>query len=71
MPIESIRQVTLSTFSNELVLHSAEQDIWLESCYNVKIIKNILKIRERVFQDSSPLLVALEKDKSLQHFAAE
>ena len=34
-------------------------------------VKNILKIREKVFQDTSPLVVALEKEKSLQQFAAE
>ncbi len=61
LPIDSIRQLTLSTFSNELVLHCNDQDLWLDTCHSVKIIKNILRIREKVFQDSSPLVVALEK----------
>jgi hypothetical protein len=71
VPVDSIRQITLSTFSNELVMHCTDQDLWLESCHSVKIIKNILKIRERVFHDTSALIVCLEKEKSLQHFAAE
>lgn len=61
LPIDTIKQLTISTFSNEIVLHCPEQDLWLETCHSVKIIKNILKIREKVLQDTSPLVVALEK----------
>lgn len=63
--------VTLSTFSNELVLHCIEEDLWIESFQNIKILKNILKIREKVLKDASPLSIYLEKEKSLQAFVVE
>jgi hypothetical protein len=44
-----------------VILHCIEEDIWLESHQNVKIIKNILKIREKVFQETDPMQVLLEK----------
>lgn len=45
-----------------------EEDLWIESFQNVKILKNILKIREKVLKDASPLSIYLEKEKSLQAF---
>ena len=63
--------VTISTFSNELILHCKEEDLWIESFQNVKIIKNILKIREKVLKDASPLSIYLEKEKSSQAFVVE
>lgn len=59
--IDHIKLITLSAFSNQAILHCVEEDIWLESHQNVKIIKNILKIREKVFQETDSMQVLLEK----------
>jgi hypothetical protein len=43
--ISSIIMVTISAFSQEMVLHTEEDDLRLASFYNAKIFKNILKVR--------------------------
>lgn len=43
--VQEIKVVTLSTFSQEMIMHCQEEDIRMTSKHNVKIIKNILKIR--------------------------
>jgi hypothetical protein len=63
--------LTLSTFSNEIIFHCIEEDIWIESYQNVKIIKNLLKIREKVLKEDAALPICIEREKSLQSFIAE
>ncbi len=48
IPIAEIRAVTLSLYSRELVLHCGEADLRLSSHQNAKILRNILKVREKV-----------------------
>jgi hypothetical protein len=70
-PIANIRSVTISIYSQEIVLHFQEDDIRISSNHNTKILGNILKVRDRVLKDKSLFAVFLENDKSLSKYVGD
>lgn len=67
--IKDIKMVTISAYSQEVVLHSEHDDIRISSFQNAKIFKNILKVREKVIKTTEEFPVLLEKDKHLGKYA--
>lgn len=57
--IADIKMVTISAYSQEIVLHSDQDDIRISSFQNAKIFKNILKVREKVIKTTEELTVLL------------
>jgi len=68
IPICDIKVITLATYSEEMIIHCLEDDVRLESSQNIKIINNLLKIRDKVQSDKSPITVMLERERSLVKF---
>ena len=48
--IADIKFITLATFSNQIVVHTIEQDLRLESFLNPKILNNILKVKQKILK---------------------
>ena len=59
--IAKINMVTVSAYSQEIVLHCVDDDVRLCSFQNAKIFKNILKVREMVLKKDEKFTVLLEK----------
>ena len=60
--------ITVSAYSQEMVLHCEEEDLRLSSEQNAKIFTNILKVREKIQHNKSLFTVLIEKEKSLSKY---
>ena len=69
--ISEIKSVTVSIYSQELVLHCLEEDVRISSNQGAKLLGNILKVREKVLKEKALFPVLLENEKSLSKYVGD